>query len=107
MREFKFEKEEYNKWFVILPEWKGEKSELEMVCGADTMLDILSQGDSEVYITISESEMENTKFTLTFQKEEADGGLYIMKSDMHEFEVWLCHVVKFIYGYLPEILYCI
>jgi hypothetical protein len=40
MKTFKFEKEKDNRWYIILPEWTGEKEELEMVCGADSMLDI-------------------------------------------------------------------
>lgn len=106
MRHFKFNREPDNKWYIDLPEWEGAHSELEMVCGADTMLDILAQGENSVYMTISETEFEGMDFTLSYIKDEAEGGWYKLKSDMHEFEVWLCHVTKFVFGYLPEILYC-
>ena len=43
MRTFRFNKEEDNRWFVDLPEWEGEKDELEMVLGADMLLDIISK----------------------------------------------------------------
>lgn len=107
MRTFKFEKEQDNRWYVVLPEWEGDKEELEMVCGADVMLDIVAQGEWHTYLTISEKEFDNPRFTLTFNRDEADGGLYNLKSDMHEFEIWLCHVTKFVFdGRLPKILYC-
>ncbi|MCB9019286.1 MAG: hypothetical protein H6546_03060 [Chitinophagales bacterium] len=107
MRTFKFEKEQDNRWYVVLPEWEGDKDELEMVCGADVMLDIVAQGEWHTYLTISDKEFDNPRFTLKFNREEAGGGWYDLKSDMHEFEVWLCHVTKFVFdGRLPKILYC-
>lgn len=108
MRTFKFEKEQDNRWYVVLPEWEGDKEYLEMVCGADVMLDIVAQGEWHTYLTISDKKFDNPRFTLTFNRDEADGGWYNLKSDMHEFEVWLCHVTKFVFdGSLPKILYCI
>lgn len=107
MRNFKFEKESDNRWYIVLPEWKGDKEELEMVCGADTMLDIVAQGEDHVYLTISDKEFDNPRFILTFNRGESEGGWYDLKSDLHEFEVWLCHVTKFVFnGELPKILYC-
>jgi len=52
MRTYRFYKDS-DGWFVDLPEWTGEKWELEMVSGADTFLDILSQGEFEVHVTMS------------------------------------------------------
>lgn len=105
MRNFKFELEE-NKWYVVLPEWTGEKEELEMVSGADTMLDLVAQGEKVVYLSISETPIEGQKFILHYKEEQAGGGLYLLTSEQHEFEVWLCHVVKFVYKHLPKVLYC-
>ena len=107
MREFKFEKEQDGRWYIVLPEWEGDRAELEMVCGADVMLDIVAQGDQQTRLTISETQFENPNFILTFNREEGGGGWYDLKSDIHEFEVWLCHVTKFVFdGRLPKILYC-
>ena len=119
MKKLKFVKEQTNKWYVVLPEWTGDKWELEMVCGADTMLELLSQGCEEVYLTISlqpfdlkdiES-LETTAFTLTKIKDTPDigGALYLMKDFLgieYNLEVWLCHVTGFVFGTMPEILYC-
>jgi hypothetical protein len=104
-RSFKFLKEEDNKWYVVLPEWTGEKEELEMVCGADTMLDILSQGDFEVNLTLSDEKF-NHNFTLEFLREESGGGWYELQHEHFNFEVWLCHVTKFVFGNLPKTIYC-
>src|ERR1041385_9193711 len=51
-RRFKFYRE-INDWFVDLPEWEGDKTDLQMVAGADSMLDIISQGEDSVWLTIS------------------------------------------------------
>ena len=101
MRHFKFEREEDNKWYVVLPEWEGDHAELEMVCGADQMLDIFAQGENEVYLSISLEPTENG-ILLEFDLDEAEGGWYNLKSDLFEFPIWLCHVTKFVFGYLPE-----
>lgn len=105
MKQFKFIKEEDNKWYVVLPEWEGSKEDLEMVCGADTLLDIVSQSENLAYLTISEIEEENIKFKLEFDKEEADGAWYNLSSEYYNFELWLCKVLKYVYGYNPKILY--
>ena len=101
METFKFEKESDNKWYVVLPEWEGEHWELEMVMGADTMLDILAQGESEVYASLSLEPIDNA-ICLTFDKHYEGGGWYNLKSDLFEFPVWLCHVTKFVFGKLPN-----
>lgn len=106
MQTFKFEKDSDSRWYVVLPEWTGDRSELEMVCGADTLLDIISQGEDTAYISLSETDFEESEFTLTYFKDESEGGWYKMKSELLEFELWLCHVTKFVFGYLPKKLYC-
>ena len=60
MRTIRFYKEPDSKWFADIPEWEGEKWELEMVMGADMMLDILSQGEGEINLTLSEKEFSDT-----------------------------------------------
>jgi hypothetical protein len=107
MRRFRFYKDELNRWYVDLPEWEGDQAELEMVCGADTMLDILAQGDGEVRLTLSLEPINDPKLVLHFNREEAGGAWYDLKSDLFEFEVWLCHVTRWIYGELPKTIYCI
>lgn len=107
----KFYKDTDNKWYVDLPEWTGEKWELEMVFGADTMLEIAAQGEDVVHLSISIEKPEaDGANTLTKIRDTPDvgGALYLMKEFRgHEYnlEVWLCHVTSFVFGSLPETIY--
>lgn len=110
MRELKFYKESSNKWYVDLPEWEGPKSDLEMIYGADTMLDYLSENKNEVILNVSETEFDNSDI-LHFKEETPDigeGSYYILHSykgiDMDS-NVWLCDVAKFFFGYFPKQIY--
>jgi len=79
VKHLKFEKDENHDWYVVLPEWEGEKSALQMVMGADDMLDILAQGEFEVNLIISTEVIDNPTIELTFLREENDGGWYSVK----------------------------
>lgn len=103
---FTFKKDTLGKWYVILPEWKGDKEELEMVSGADVMLDILAQGENTINVHISTENTPFVVFKLSLDRLENDGAWYKLKSEFYEFDVWLCHVVKFVFnGEIPEKLY--
>lgn len=101
----KFTKDSNNKWYVVLPEWEGSPEDLEMVCGADTMLDILAKGNFEVTLNISETPFENATLELHFDREENGGAWYNLKSEFFNFEVWLCYVTTFVFGSLPKTIY--
>jgi hypothetical protein len=107
MRDFKFYKENSGRWFVELPEWEGSKDDLEMVCGADLMLDILAQGDCcvDVVLSTEKNNSHNHKFELSFLREESEGAWYKLTGEFHEFELWLCYVTKFVFGNLPVKIY--
>jgi len=106
----KFYKEHDNRWYIFLPEWLGEKAELEMVSGADTMLDIIAQGESEVTVTFSVTPFDNCNILRMIRlATELDNGAYYL---MHYYngielnlELWLCDVTKFVFGELPAIIY--
>lgn len=107
----KFTKDWLNKWYADVPEWDGERWELEMVYGADTMLDIMAQGDDEVYLNLSTEEPTHVPYdTLEKIKDTPDigGATYLMKSYKgieYNLEIWLCHVTSFVFGELPKIIY--
>lgn len=105
MKKFDFIKED-GRWFVVLPKWEGSKEDLEMVCGADTLLDIVSNGSKQATLQVSETFYTGHRFKLTYKESVADGGTYSLQSEDYNFEVWLCKVLKFVYGYLPKELYC-
>lgn len=105
MKNLKFEKEN-NRWYVVLPEWKKSKAELEMICGADKMLDILSNGKHEVSLLISQDNFNKFTYKANLVKEEKGGGIYNIKGNGQDRDIWLCHVNKFVFeNILPKTLY--
>ncbi len=109
MRNFKFYKESSGRWYVDLPEWEGDKSELEMVSGADTFLEILSQGEQTVNVTLSTVSFDGSEvIELLKEDENIGGGWYILNSFIgleFNLEMWLCDVTKFVFGELPNKIY--
>ena len=51
MENYTFNKEQ-GKWYIVLPTWEGTKGELQMVGGADTLLDHLSNNGDTVLIDL-------------------------------------------------------
>jgi hypothetical protein len=105
MKNLKFKKEEDNKWYIDLPEWTGDKADLEMVAGADTLLDILSNNSNTATIEVSETPIENA---IKLKKlHHIYGGAEYKIFDCPGVEkAWLCKVTKFVYGgYMPNYLF--
>ena len=113
MRSYRFYKDEYG-WFVDLPEWEGEVWDLQMVMGADTFLDILSQGENEVYVTLSKTPFNGCE-TLYYQHdgrlegpEYGEGAWYFLNEYVGlpmTLKMWLCDVTKFVFGEFPTKIY--
>lgn len=97
------------RWFADVPQYieaGGTEDDCEMVAGADTWLELLSEGKDSISITIADDEVLEEKLHL-YQKDEA-GGTYIA----HEYKdkdinlvLWLCNVTLFIFGKFPDIFY--
>ncbi len=113
MRKFKFYKEPDGKWFVDLPEWTGEKAALQMVIGADTMLDYMAEGENEVNAYISEEHFFAGADVLEFIRETTEvgeGATYILKKYRGvelNLEMWLCGVTHFLFKSYPKNIYII
>ena len=109
MRTFKFYKENTGRWYVDLPEWEGEREELEMVSGADTFLEILSQGEETVNVTLSTVPFDGSNvLELQREDEHIGGGWYLLSNYVgipYELEIWLCEVTRFVFGKLPKNIY--
>lgn len=105
MKCLKFYKEKDNRWFVDLPDWTGSKDDLEMVMGADTMLDYISPDESEVWLSMSEEPFDNHQYTLDFKEEIYDGAFYTLKGKNIELDIWLCAVTKFVFNNYPLKIY--
>jgi hypothetical protein len=100
-------------WYINLPEYLeqgGSKGDLAMVAGADTMLDIMSEGAKEVTLKIDIEPFTNADILELTEvcSPTQGGGYYILhthkrKSINHR--MWLCAVTNFVFGYLPEKVY--
>lgn len=107
---YRFYKDEDNRWYVHLPKFieeGGTKAELEMIAGADEMLDLLSENGNEIMLHISETKRD-CRLELRLQKaHEGEGGAdYLaINKENYEFPVWLCSVVLYVFNKYPETLY--
>lgn len=110
VKDITFYQDPDTRWYVDLPEWTGKKADLEMVAGADTMLEYMSEGTGKVRVFISEKEIENYD-KIEFLEETPDiGGAYYMLKTYRgisiNLKMWLCDVLRFVYnGTLPKELY--
>ncbi len=106
----KFIKEESNRWYIDLPSWTGEKADLEMVCGADNLLDTLSNNGNEVTLCVYEDSFQGCEELnmVNLATDLGNGAYYLLKNYKGEEvnqELWLCDVTKFVFGYLPNKIY--
>jgi hypothetical protein len=98
-----------NRWYIDLPEWKGPKASLEMVLGADTMLDILSESNERINVTFSN--YEHAEMDAEFKLEHKSNGYYSVSDLKGAYtlipeEIWLCDVTKFVFtSDYPEVIY--
>jgi len=115
MKTFRFYKDQTNRWYADLPDWRGTHAELEMISGADTFLNIMAEGSSEIHVILSDESFENSDLLAIKQYGRSDGwelgegAWYNMPSyqgiKYPDFEMWLCAVTKFVFGDFPEIIY--
>jgi len=95
-------------WYIDLPEHKGPKEDLQMVAGADILLDIISGGTEKIMLSCSiNPEFEDFKkhIVLTKIDEDKDGAYYYVSQ--YYFYIRLCNVIKFIFnGQFPEKIFC-
>jgi len=106
--ELKFKKNWLGRWYIVLPEYikqGGRKADLEMVCGADKMLDILSNGRRRVKLWVSEQ--PDFHYLLHMQQiHEDDMGSTYESSEHSNLDIWLCNVTKYVFGgYFPQNIY--
>jgi len=98
------------RWYVDLPAWPGAKADLEMVAGADTMLEYMSEGTGEVHLYLSTDPFEGADELklreLAF--ELGNGAFYLLKSYKGieiNLDMWLCDVTKWVFGDFPKSIF--
>lgn len=104
MKRLRFYKNKFNRWFIDLPMWTGNYSDLEMVEGADTLLDHLANENKKVVLKISDEKFENSSHLTLIGKSNNKSGADYKWIEMN-LEIWLCDVTKFVLGYFPEKIY--
>lgn len=100
----------FENWYVDLPEWKGSLGDLQMVLGADTMLDILSNNGNEVWLEFSTKRFIGSSCLRLMGKDPRtdEGMVYNLKTYKGRklnLDMWLCDVTKFVFGDFPEKIY--
>lgn len=112
MKKLKFYKEYDGRWYIDLPNWLGNKEDLEMVCGADTMLDYIADSMDYVNLGVSEAYFDGSdelKY-IGLADDLGNGAYYRLdtyKGISIELDMWLCDVTKFVFGYFPSSIYII
>lgn len=94
------------KWYVVLPDFVGHVEELEMVCGADTLIEALSNGEPIVKVILSDEALfsEDT-YKLELQIVDDCGGTYTVTPETHTEIIWLCNVTKEVLGGFPQTIF--
>lgn len=109
----KFYKTEENRWYIDLPEYIesgiGTIENLEMVSGADILLDIVSEGQSIVTLEISTIEPDiyeilgyDELLLISDNNDDITGATYKLVEGNNynikgDFQVWLCPVTLFVF----------
>ena len=91
-----FEKWEDGRWFVVLPDYDGDQEDLEMVDGADKLLDVLTTDNLYVNLRISKEEDPDMYHLYLVNHDEIGGTYKVTNHGRFDGEVWLCiHQVPF------------
>jgi hypothetical protein len=107
MKTYLFNKEINNRWYIDIPEWEGDQSELEMVEGADILLDLLSNGKDKVYVDLDDKPFEGAD-VLTKIEDDREGAyykVYSINNKSYNMTIWLCEVTLFVFNRLPDEIY--
>lgn len=107
MKTYLFNKEINNRWYIDIPEWEGDQSELEMVEGADTLLDLLSDGKDNILVDLDDKPFEGADLLIK-QEEDREGAYYkvnTINNKEYSTTIWLCEVTLFVFNNLPDKIY--
>jgi hypothetical protein len=97
-------------WYIDLPEFieqGGSEGDLQMVEGADKMLDMMAENESFVILNISKEPFAGADVLELIEKCDSyiGGGYYRMpqyEGQQVNRTMWLCKVTEFVFGDLPQ-----
>ena len=109
-RKIKFEINRESKWNAVIPEWMGEKSDLEMVDSADELCDILAESEKSFYLDISDGKIpgaEELIFLIHDEKEIGSAWYFLTsyKGIEYNMKIRLREAAEFILGGFPQRIY--
>lgn len=97
-------------WFVHIPDYPGSPEDLAMVEGADVLCDIIDTDDVGYIVSDISTEpfddliIGRNEYTLDFVNTTEDiGANYKLRE--YKLDVWLCNVVKYLFGEFPVTFY--
>ncbi|MDF2188089.1 DUF6717 family protein [Paraflavitalea sp. CAU 1676] len=102
-----------DEWYIDLPaylEQGGSMGALQMVDGADTMLDLMAENSTSVSLQISTQFFEGSDLLdlIEICDPMIGGGYYKMwtyEGQEINITMWLCEVTEFVFGHLPDKIY--
>jgi len=110
-REFEFNKNSKGEWWLDLPEWKGDPTDLQMMEGADEWLNLISDNHNKVELKMSDQPYNGAEVLTLLRIREANfggGGIYYLdtyKSGKVGLKLWLCDVTSFVFDHIPQKIY--
>ena len=105
---YRFYKTNQGSWFIDLPHWTGPLAELQMVAGADTLLDELAQQSSEIFIELSTTRLPCFNELKLLQTLPGGGADYYLEEYNHtpvKKQLWLCDVTDFVFNHFPPAIF--
>lgn len=100
-----FTKEENGRWYVDFPGWPLSHDNLEMVAGADDLLDYLSMGHRHIQlrVRVSNNDIPSTGVKLTKDHSRlTQGAFYNVVNGGRTKRLWLCPVTLCVLGRYPK-----
>ena len=110
-----FTKESNGRWYVDFPNWPLSHDNLEMVAGADDLLELLNSGSNHVSLEVYTKQPE--KYDVELKKVHSaltKGSFYTVETPLVGWEkpnsirrkqLWLCPVTLTVLGNYPKIIY--
>ncbi|TCD10696.1 hypothetical protein EZ449_07335 [Pedobacter frigidisoli] len=110
-RAIRFYKNAKQDWYADIPEWGGDIADLQMVEGADELLNWVAASGDECKLLMADKHFESSEILeLVYTREEnlGGGGDYMLESfrgEIKNHRVWLCGVTEYVFKQLPQRIY--